>query len=284
MFVRSLIAYQGNKWSLLRNLWDAVGSFSHFHDVFGGSAVVALNMVSKNAKVYYNDHDTRIFEIFKVLQSMDCDNIIRELDKTIKKHGLSRADNEAYLKFREHYNKKRDPFLLWVLSKHSFSSLIRFSDNGFNMPFGRRSPEKSSRRDFAIEEAHKRLRKLKLHNLSYLKYMEKAIKKADSTHVFYFDPPYLASGDNVYEGSWTETDEIKLLQLLDYMDRKGLRWMLSNVTHHRQHKNKILIKWLRDRNYTVIKPKFNKSGEGYILNRATTSDANNTKEVLVKNY
>lgn len=284
MFVRSLIAYQGNKWSLLRNLWEAVGSFSHFHDVFGGSATVALNMVGHGSKIHYNDHDTRIYEIFKVLQSMEYDDIIKQLDKTISKHRLNRQDNEAFLKFREHYNKKPDPFLLWVLSKHSFSSLIRFSDNGFNMPFGKRSPTKSDRRDFAIQQAHTKLLKVKLHNLTYLKYVEKAIKKADDTHVFYFDPPYLASGDNVYEGDWTEENERKLLQLLDYMDDKGLRWMLSNVTHHREHKNKILIKWLRSRDYSVIKPNFNKVGEGYILNRATTSDANNTREVLVKNY
>lgn len=284
IFVRSLIAYQGNKWSLLRSLRENVGSFSHFHDVFGGSATVSINMVDLG-KVIYNDHDPNVYGIFKCLKSMSVDEVIAQLDKTIKKHKLGRRDDAAYTKFRSYYNRNRDPFLLWVLSKHSFSSLIRFnSDGDFNMPFGKRSPQKSEQRDYVIAAAHKRLRKVKLHNKPYLKYIQKAIEKADDNHVFYFDPPYLASGDNVYHGIWTEADDIKLMELLDYMDRKGLRWMLSNVTQHRQHKNRPLIKWLRSRKYTVINPQFNRAGEGYILNRATTSDANKTVEVLVKNY
>jgi site-specific DNA-adenine methylase len=132
-------------------------------------------------------------------------------------------------------------------------------------------------------EVWNRLQNISLHNLSYLQYVKKALKKADKKHIFYFDPPYSASGDNVYAGpSWGKEQDLKLFSLLDYLDSLGIRWILSNCVQHRGHKNKELAKWMKQ--YKVVYPQFRTKGEAYTLNRAVDNKLNNTVEVLVKNY
>lgn len=284
MTVRSPLAYQGSKWSLIPSLLAEFDNVRNLYDVFGGSATVSINAVGHAKRVFYNDHDERVVELLCTLSAMGPKKVISRLDAVINKHGLGRtkAHRSAYFAFRAYYNKRPNPFLLWVLSKHSFSSLIRFSSKGFNLPFGKRSPGKSVQRDRELFESITRLQSVTMSSSSYLQFVKRHYKRAKSSDLFYFDPPYLASGDNVYKGTWTEKDDLKLMQLLDFLDSLGLRWMLSNVTEHRGRINKPLKKWMKK--YNVKYPTFNRSGEGYILNRATTSDPNRTVEVLITNY
>lgn len=282
-FVRSPLAYQGSKFKLLESLQKEAGDFRRLHDVFGGSGTVSLNLKG-SGKTIYNDWDPAAFSILTCLKEHKSPRtIITKLDKIIAKHGLHRKAEDEYYAFRDWYNRNRHPFNLWVLSKHSFSSLMRFNDSGeFNLPFGFRGPEKSEQRDRWINDFWHRLQSVELHNLSYLQYVKKFHKRASEFDLFYFDPPYLASGDNVYKGNWTIEDEKRFLSMLDYLDNMGLRWMLSNVVKHRSFTNKILQRWMKQ--YRVVYPNFKTSGEGYILNRAATSGPNNTVEVLIKNY
>lgn len=280
--IRSPLAYQGSKFKLIHAIEEQSGKFIRFHDVFGGSGVVSLNMCLLG-ETYYNDWDPAAYSVLKHLKAApNADKIISRLNKTIVKHGLSRINESNYYKFREHYNKNPNPFDLWVLSKHSFSSLMRFSRNGFNLPFGRRGIEPSESRDKWIRDFWNRLQFVQLHNESYLQYVKRTYMDANKDDLFYFDPPYLASGANVYKGDWTIKDEKKLLSLLDFLDNRGIRWILSNVIQHREFTNKILKKWMKQ--YTVVYPNFRTKGEGYTLNRAATSGPNNTIEVLVKNF
>lgn len=283
LLVRSPLAYQGSKFRLFNALRQQLGDFKVLHDVFGGSGTVAINAVPYG-QVLYNDWDHNAYAVLSKLKAApSSDRIISRLDNTIKKHKLDRSSDSAYFRFRDYYNSNPDPFTLWVLSKHSFSSLMRFSGKtGFNLPFGKRSPAKSASRDFWIESFWARLQSIELHNLSYLSYVKKYYKSACVDTVFYFDPPYLASGANVYKGTWSEDDDIKLFSLLDYLDSRNIKWLMSNVVHHRHFTNTRLIKWMK--NYNVHYPDFKNKGEGYILNRAATSGPNNTVEVMIKNF
>lgn len=284
--IRGPIAYQGSKFKLIDQIKGELGDYKVFHDVFGGSGVVALNAVSIGKKVHYNEYDSNVYGIMQYIKdTTDPKTLIKTLDSEIRKNKLGReAHNEdAYYRYRQRCNKGMTPERLWVLSKHSFSSLIRFNDDGdFNLPFGFRTSNPSRSRDQHLIEVWNRLQNISLHNLSYLKYVQKAIKKADKTHVFYFDPPYSASGDNVYAGSWNTDNDLKLFAMLDYLDSLGIRWILSNCVQHRQHKNKELAKWMKS--YKVIYPQFRTKGEAYTLNRAVDNKLNETIEVLVKNF
>lgn len=284
--IRGPIAYQGSKFKLVDQIKSVLGDYTTLHDVFGGSGVVALNTLGLDKKVHYNEYDENVYAILKYIQDAESpQQIIKFLNSEIRKNKLGReAHNEdAYYRYRERCNKGMTPERLWVLSKHSFSSLIRFNDDGdFNLPFGFRTSNPSSSRDQHIVELWNRLQRIKLHNMSYLQYVKKAHVKVDKGHVFYFDPPYTASGDNVYVGSWTAEDDQKLFAMLDYLNSRKIRWILSNCTKHRSHTNKPLVKWMKQ--YKVVYPEFDTKGEAYTLNRAADNKDNNTVEVLVKNF
>lgn len=280
--IRSPLAYQGSKYKLMHEIKKFCGPHKVFHDVFGGSGTVAMNIGSKI--VHYNELDKMVYGIIKHLKhAPDHKKIISLLDKTIAKHRLSATNVKAYEDFVRFYNKNPSMFLLWVLSKHGFSSLIRFNNSGqFNLPFGKRSPQKSGSRNQWIQDFWERLQKIRLHNKTYLQYVKDALPVANDKHVFYFDPPYLATGANVYKGKWTQVDDDKLMSLCDFLNSRGLKFVLSNVFQHRGHKNEKLIRWSKQ--YTVHFPKFKTTGEAYSLNRAYDTKPNETIEVLIKNF
>jgi DNA adenine methylase Dam len=284
--IRGPIAYQGSKFKLVDQIKSLLGEYKVLHDVFGGSGVIALNALGQGKKVHYNEYDKNVFSIMEFIKTTsESDKLIKLLNTEIKRNKLGREaqDEDAYYRYRQRCNKNMTPDRLWVLSKHSFSSLIRFNAEGeFNLPFGFRTSNPSNSRDAHITEIWNRLQNIKLHNLCYLQYVKKAIKKIDKNHVFYFDPPYSASGDNVYEGNWNKDNDLKLFSMLDYLDGLGIRWILSNCVQHRGHKNKELAKWMKQ--YKVIYPEFRTKGEAYTLNRAVDNKLNNTVEVIVKNY
>jgi len=90
----------------------------------------------------------------------------------------------------------------------------------------------------------------------------------------YLDPPYLITASE-YNKFWDHKSESDLLYLIDKLNKKGIRFALSNVTHYNGSKNDLLIKFIR-------KYKIHKINSNYI------SYHNNSKkeitEVLVTNY
>lgn len=71
----------------------------------------------------------------------------------------------------------------------------------------------------------------------------------------YCDPPYLNT-EAVYNekrafGGWNEEDDIKLFNILDDLDKRGIRWGLSNVFVNRGKENVHLKLWCEQRGYNV---------------------------------
>ncbi|RRD66796.1 MULTISPECIES: DNA adenine methylase, partial [unclassified Desulfovibrio] len=64
----------------------------------------------------------------------------------------------------------------------------------------------------------------------------------------YCDPPYLISTGSYNDGKrgfkdWTTVEETQLLELLDQLDKQGVKFALSNVLYHKGLSNDILIEW-----------------------------------------
>lgn len=286
MVIRSPLAYQGSKFKLLPELLEVFGRPKVFHDVFGGSAVVSLNMVDSAGSVHYNDHDENISRIIKRL-AKDVPTVSR-IKRLARHYKIDELDRDGYYWFRnEIANKYKLPLMFFLLSKVSYCSLLRFNrKNECNIPYGNRGRSILSKQNMrSLSRAIEKIRLIhSVSTLSYLQYVKEWHKKADGNHLFYFDPPYFASGASVYKGDWTVEDDKKLFSLLDYMDGLGLRWVLSNVTHHKSHVNKQLIKWMK--RYTVVYPTFG-GKVAYNLDRARVSgkrEDNRTVEVIIKNF
>lgn len=62
----------------------------------------------------------------------------------------------------------------------------------------------------------------------------------------YLDPPYLLGLASYNEkGGWTEKDEKDLYILLTRLDKKGIRFALSNVLEHKGKTNTIMKNWAK---------------------------------------
>ena len=89
------------------------------------------------------------------------------------------------------------------------------------------------------------------------------------------DPPYLIS-QSEYNKLWNEENEKELYSLLDELDKKGIRFGITNLMYHKGKKNDILEKW--SKKYIVREITSN-----YISFNDNTVKAG-SKEVFVTNY
>ena len=89
------------------------------------------------------------------------------------------------------------------------------------------------------------------------------------------DPPYLIS-QSEYNKFWNEEEEKKLYLLLDELDKKGIKFGITNLIYHKEKKNKIFEKW--SKKYYSYELTSN-----YISFNDNTVKAN-SKEVFVTNY
>lgn len=243
-------------------------------------------MLDKFRRVTYNELDPNIYSIVKFFKNTDPDQLCDAYQFYVDKWNLGKHNEDEYYQFREDYNENPHIFKLFVLSKHSFSSLIRFNSGVFNMPWGRRGGT-STVLFRTIRKYHELLQNVKLSNKCYQEYLRYYLEKGDEyvkRSVFYFDPPYLASGDNVYAPPWSIEEEKAFIQTLDDLNRRGIKFVLSNTLQHRKKKNPYLRRFIKQNNFTVICPEFDTSGQAYTLNRAADNGDNQTVEILLKNF
>ena len=262
-----VIPYTGNKQKLLPELFKLFpdrNSYMRFIDCFCGGLSVSLNVPKP---VLSNDYDRTLIDMYKRLQMLPDLSPVLEL---IKQHGLGKNEKEAYLTFRDAYNKNKDPLWLYVLILHSFSNVNRTNDKGnFNANFGCRTLNDSTVKRF---EHFK-------NNVRGIEFSSASFKDLDIclNDFVYCDPPYLIT-DAVYNKFWNEEREHELYDFLDNLNSDGIKFGLSNVTHHAGKQNDILIEWMQKYNVHNLDKK-------YLLGQHTDSyEQNKTQEVYVCNY
>ncbi len=102
----------------------------------------------------------------------------------------------------------------------------------------------------------------------------------------YCDPPYLITTGSYNDGKrgfngWTEKEEIELLNILDILDSRNIKFALSNVIQHKDKKNILLDNWLKKRKYKINHINKNYSNSNY---QTKIRDKDASEEVLVTNY
>ena len=113
---------------------------------------------------------------------------------------------------------------------------------------------------------------IQLFNMDFQDFIEKV--QPTSKDLVYLDPPYLITFSE-YNKLWNEDSEIRLINYLDELNARGIRFAVSNVLWHRKRYNGTFNMWAQK--YNIVKIKSN-----YIsFNDNTEKD---TYEVLVKNY
>ena len=295
---RSPLFYVGDKYKLMKQL---VGLFPQevdtFYEPFVGGGTVFLNIQAN--KYYLNDNDKNLIAIHKFLteSSNNPDSFFKNVEKIIRKYHLSRSykediipaslkkewkktyfarfNKEGYEKLRVCVNKhiKNDPLILYILLIYGFNRMLRFNGGGkFNLPVGNVDFNKNVVNalngyfDFVQDK------KITLSSKDFRTYF--ANRKYSKNDFVYLDPPYLITASE-YNKRWDQKAEADLLKTIDDLDKKGVKFALSNVTHYNESKNDLLIEWMK-------KYRTHKIESNYISYH--NNGKKQIKEVLVTNY
>lgn len=298
--VKSPLNYTGGKFKLLPQILPLFpDNIDTFVDLFCGGCNVGVNV--KANKIICSDTVEQLVNLFNSLKSNDKEQIFEDIFNIINEFGLSdstkksyeeygcntsdglgKYNKEAYLKLRNKYNNLNQQgyqkdMMLYTLLCYSFSNQMRFNKKGgFNMPYGKRDFNKNMRKnlntfldklkDIHIEFINNDFRNLKINDLS----------KQD---LVYCDPPYLITTASYNEqDGWNNEKERELLNLLDSLHSKNIRFALSNVLETKGKSNDILKEWSKKYHIHYLNNTYKN------CNYQRKDKSNNTIEVLITNY
>lgn len=283
--IKSPLNYIGGKYKLLNQITPLFpNKINTFIDLFAGGCNVGININAN--KIILNDNLTYLIELFKVFKNDDTESIINHIENRIDKFQLSQINEEGYKKFREFYNETKLPLDLFVLIAFSFNHQIRFNNSHkFNNPFGKnRSSFNNNMKNNLINFISKLQNgNFDLKNQSFENFDFSQLSKNDFV---YCDPPYLITTGSYNDGKrgfkgWSEKEEIALLNILDDLESKNIKFALSNVIEHKGKENFLLKDWLSNRAYTL-----NYLDKDYANSSYQTKDRDKKAsiEVLITNY
>nr|CAI52506.1 DNA-methyltransferase [Geobacillus stearothermophilus] len=281
-YIKSPLNYTGGKFKLLDQILPKFPKrIDTFVDLFCGGCNVGIN-VNAN-KIICNDIIDYLIQLLKYFQTHSIDHILSHIETRIQEYNLSKSNKEGYLALRDYYNKHRFILDLYVLTCYSFNHVIRFnSKHEFNAPFGQNRSHfndtlKKKLVDF-VNEIHSK-------NIVFTNNdFEISLDEFGPNDFFYCDPPYLISqgvyndGKRGFKG-WDEEQEIRLLNFLDRLNEKGIKFALSNVFENKGLRNDLLIQWCERNEYFVYPISSNYSNSSY-----HRKDRNTSLEVLITNY
>ncbi len=295
---RSPLFYVGDKYKLMGQLKSFFPKkINNFYEPFTGGGTVFINVKAK--KYFLNDIDRNLVNIHRVLikSATDQEAFFGKIERIVNKYNLSYSYTKDIVphslkkKFKKTYyarfNKKgyellkhrinraedKEPLILYVLLIYGFNRMFRFNSGGkFNLPVGNvdfnRNVANALNAYFSfVTKANIQLTSMDFKNF----FKDKIFSKDDFV---YLDPPYLIT-DSEYNKLWNKQQELFLLDLLDNLNRKSVKFALSNVTDYNGKKNNILTEWAQKYNIHPINShyiNYHNNGKKQI------------KEILITNY
>lgn len=283
--VRSPMNYIGGKYALLPQILPLFPKdINVFVDLFCGGCNVGINAQAN--KVIFNDNLKYLIDFYKLLYSLPKEDTLTHIRNRISEFDLSLTNNDGYISLRKLYNEKRNPLDLFVLVAYSFNHQIRFNTaHEFNTPFGKERSSYNPRMENNLIEFIDTLQSRDV-LFSCFNFDDFDFSKLSINDYVYCDPPYLITTGSYNDGKrgftgWNKTHEKRLLEILDELNSRGIRFSLSNVLRHKGNHNTILSEWLDSNDYYVHHLSKDYSNSSYHLkNRGETE----TDEVLVTNY
>ena len=254
-------------------------------DLFAGGCNVGINIPAE--KVICNDNLIPLIDMYKVFQNKDLDTVIFYIENRIKQFDLSLTNEAGYKKLRLLYNTDRNPLDLFVLIAFSFNHQIRFNNaQEYNNPFGReRSSFNASMKSNLAHFIH-RLKEIEL-EFTAKNFDEFDFSVLAENDFVYCDPPYLISTGTYNDGKrgftgWNETQERKLLGILDNLNENKLKFALSNVLEHKGKSNDLLKNWLAKQPHLQVH--YLEKDYANANYQTLVRDKNASVEVLITNY
>lgn len=279
--ISSPMNYIGGKAKLLPQLIPLFPTETNtLYDVFTGGGNIIANVSAKSYKA--NDLNDFVIGILDTFYRKDINSILSEIDAIISKYSLSKENTNGFLRLRSDYNANKSPLMLYTLICYSFNYQFRFNNNlDYNTPFGR---NKSYFSDKLKARLIQFVERLQMRDISFSsQFFDKSLLNQDfkAGDFVYLDPPYLITTGNYNDGNrgfrdWTNDEENRLYEVLEHLDKNGVRWALSNVTEHKGKVNQLLLDF--SQHYNLHHLNYSYANSSHNTNRATS------KEILLTNY
>lgn len=305
--IQSPLNYTGGKFKLLPQILPLFPKqINTFVDLFCGGCNVGINIEAN--KVIYNDLNDNLLYLYNTFKNLDKESILEWIYQIIDKYelslvskngydyyncesgkGLGTYNKEKFMKLRADFNEKHAKgnfdyyyyVLLYVMIVYAFNNQIRFNSNGeYNLPVGKRDFNKKMETKLIAF-----IDRIKSQNSVFtcMDFRKFDINDLKNNDFVYADPPYLITCATYNEqDGWNENLEKELLNFLDELNSRSIRFALSNVLRSKGKENEILKKWLEMNSniYKAIPLKYNYSNSNYhIKDKAAVSE-----EVLIVNY
>lgn len=293
-YVKSPLNYVGGKYKLLEQIIPLFPkNMDTFVDLFCGGCNIGANVKAK--KIICNDTQKDVIQLMNYLKKHSGEEVVNRLLSLISHYGLSntaefgydyyesdsssgvaRYNKTKYIKLRDDFNANRsDPELFFLTLIFAFNNQIRFNKKGeFNMPVNKRDFNKNLKKN-TVEF----IDKLSSLNIEFSNYSFEDIEIHSNSFV-YCDPPYLITTASYNEsGGWNDELELKLLNKLDELNSKNIKFALSNVLEHKGRSNDVLKEW--SKKYNIHYLNFNYNNSNY---QTKNKDKNSSVEVLITNY
>ena len=286
-YIKSPLNYIGGKYKILNQIIPKFPKkINTFVDLFGGGFNVGINVNANN--LIYNDVIEPLCELINYFYDNTADNVISKLEKNIKENNLTKENIEAFKKLRNkynHYNYENEENRVldfYTLILYSFNYQIRFNQSmEYNTPFGKNRSSYNLNTKKNIKNFIDKLNKINL-SITKKRFIDFDFSSLGKDDFVYCDPPYLITTGSYNDGNrgikdWTIDDEKNLLNILDDLNSRGVKFALSNVLVANDKKNDILTEWSKKYTVYIIKNTFNNSN----YRRKSKDDA---IEVLITNY
>lgn len=230
----------------------------------------------------YVDREEEFFkEFFDIVKKYNLslsykeNTVPKELKESFPKTYFAKYNKEAYSKLRDDFNKggKQDIMQLYALLIYGFNRMLRFNKKGdFNLPVGNVDFNQNTYN--AIEDYFTLLKEKNVvwHNEDFRVFLNNIDYREDD--LVYLDPPYLITFSE-YNKLWNEETERELLNLIDDLNKRDIKFAISNVTHYKGKVNNLFLEWSKHYNSFPIK-------SNYISFNDNT--VKNFNEVLVTNF
>lgn len=295
---RSPLFYVGDKYKLITEIK------THFPDNIGrliepfvGGGSVFMNVDAN--EFLLNDIDSFVISIHKMLCSyVDReDEFFKEFFNIVKKYNLSlsykentvpkelkesfpktyfaKYNKEAYSQLRDDFNKggKQDIMQLYALLIYGFNRMLRFNKKGdFNLPVGNVDFNQNTYNAIVDYFTLLKEKNTVWYNEDFRVFLNNIDYREDD--LIYLDPPYLITFSE-YNKLWNEETERALLNLLNDLNKRNIKFAISNVTHYKGKVNNLFLEWSKHYNSFPIK-------SNYISFNDNT--VKNFNEVLVTNF
>lgn len=242
---KPFIKWVGGKGQLLEQIQSLLpDNFSEWNDVtyiepfVGGGAMLfyMLQTYPNIKRSVINDINPELAQCYTTVRNKPKELVasLRKIQKQYYALKNEEDKREFFMTQRDRYNSKElsdieNSTIFIFLNRTCFNGLYRVNKAGlFNVPFGRYdSPTICD--EGTIMADSEILQKVEILNKDF----EETIKEADTTTLFYFDPPYrplsnTSSFNSYAKEAFNDDAQIRLKRFCDRVNEGGYYFMLSN--------------------------------------------------------